>query len=314
MDESIVIFDTNSYRDLVRGKTRHEISAFMDELLLLQRNKNIISRGAVIVGMEMAAHLRKKSSKAAQECLEALIAFGIHNHDQNGNFQVFPSARLNILHSYLNGVPIDFEENEKNIAGVIASIYKDTDNALELHEEIGTFNNIAIFMEQAEENFGEMLNREVEHLKTSVRESNPGISKKILKKKMLQEINNGSFELNMGYAFLKMLGDQRGLAFADQEYWSRAEDFNTKYPLATGFFRFIIDFIVTADIDMGSKASVKKRRNWLWDFNLCFMLSSHHLSDILLVTGDKGIIEAAQYYGFGSKVMPFNNYFEFLNS
>jgi hypothetical protein len=99
-----------------------------------------------------------------------------------------------------------------------------------------------------------------------------------------------------------------------EELFKRATFLRSVFPFSVGFLKWVMHKIVSANIDMQSKTSMTKRWNWLWDYQVSFLITEHTLDsrNILLITSDHDIIEMNKEYGFDNKVLTLSEYIEFL--
>ena len=75
-----VVFDTNSYREFVRGKK--DIISDIEKLKELEAKKNIQAYSHIIVGMEMLANLVEgEDGVNYNDCLNGIRAMSNHCYD-----------------------------------------------------------------------------------------------------------------------------------------------------------------------------------------------------------------------------------------
>ena len=100
----------------------------------------------------------------------------------------------------------------------------------------------------------------------------------------------------------------------EKELIEKAFAMNLEFPLSVGFYRWISYKIVYDTIDMQSKASKEKRWNWLWDYQISFLMSEHTIDnrEVILVTSDNDVTEMLNEFGYENKVLTISQYLEYL--
>ncbi|WP_298148528.1 hypothetical protein [Flavobacterium sp.] len=99
-----------------------------------------------------------------------------------------------------------------------------------------------------------------------------------------------------------------------EELNNRAYYLKTQLPLSVGFFQSILATVIEDNIDMTSKKSKAKRWNWLWDYQVSFLVSQNTINEgnIILVTSDAELVKILREYNLGEKVMDVKEYLSFL--
>lgn len=313
-----VFFDTNSYRYLVTGKSSLDAIAAVEEIKKLEAAKNIAGYGIMIVGMEMLANLSEgPSGFNYADCLNGIIAMGKHCYDDHLKMvRVTPQPYLHLCKAYFNQVPIEMENRAKNMSGVINDFQVDLPATLAFHTAKSTFDQIKAYVDQEELMFSTDIAQMIEGAKQAIIDKHPKIAKRDLREKLLKFINDGAYEPFLALATITAVAITLGVQLSDQEITERAFHLNIHLPLSVGFYRWISNKIVQDNIDMQSKASKEKRWNWLWDAQVCFMISEHTIDEreTILVTADTDIRHILSDFGYNIKVYTLPEYVAYLNS
>jgi len=93
-DRYAVVFDTNSYRNLILHKPIEEVKGFVEQIRKKERLKNIVAKATPVVGMEMLANLAGPGkSLHYDDCLKGLIAMANHCYEEESNSLHFFNSR-----------------------------------------------------------------------------------------------------------------------------------------------------------------------------------------------------------------------------
>lgn len=316
MAKYAVIFDTNSYRKFVSNKNKEEIISGIEEIIELEDSKDIVQFASVIVGMEMLANLAEgEEGFNFKDCLNGVIAMTTHCQEKdNETLRIFPNAALHILKSYFNFIPKDLKDRNMNLGGVLNDIKKDPENSIKHHTERNTFEDIKNYVNNEEVIFSNQITTLLEEIKSEFIKKHPNIANKQLRAKLLDYIENGSFEPLMALGLIFSIASKYQLNLPQEEGIKRAFSLNIEFPLSVGFFRWIAYKIVDDNIDMNSKTSKEKRWNWVWDYHVSFALNNSTINDreVIVVTSDKDLTEIIKDFGYENKVLTLEEYLKFL--
>ena len=201
------------------------------------------------------------------------------------------------------------------MSGIIVELKNNNETAVKKHKEQGIFAEIRTYIETEEQTFCNLLIELVTGITEEIKKREGKISRSKLRDKALEFVDNGSFEPMIAIAIISALADKYEVSLSREEIIKRAYDFNMKFPIGTGFYRWIVATIIHNEIDMTSKKSKKKRWNWLWDYNVCFALNDKlNGRNVILVTSDGEMKKIAQEYGFEQRVLTLDEYYKFLKS
>ena len=311
-----VVFDTNSYRQLVMGKTTAQVLQETQEIKALEEKKNIKAYGIMVVGMEMLAHLADgEGSFNYQDCLNGILCMGQHCFDKDRNAPlIVPQPYLHLTRAFFGTVPDEIEKRAKNMAGVVDDLRQDLEKSLKFHNEKHTFSDIRDYIQREESAFSTQIVDLINGAKDEILKKHPKINKRDLRTKLLDYIQNGPFEPYVALAMMIAVAISLKIQLPEEETIKRAFTMNMEFPLSVGFYTWICKIIVRDNIDMASKGSQEKRWNWLWDYQVSFLISPYTIDnrEVMLVTSDGDITQMLKDFGYENKVMTIAEYQQFL--
>jgi len=314
-DKFAVVFDTNSYRQFVIGKTTEQVIADVADLKILEAKKSIQAYGIMVVGMEMLANLSEgESGFNYKDCLNGVVAMGHHCFDDHAP-RIIPQPYLHLTRSFFGTVPIEIETRVKNLCGIVDDIRSDLTKAIAHHKTIGTFDKIKEYVNNEEIKFSTDIVDLIEGARLEILRKHPNIARKQLRTKLLDYIENGPFEPFVALAIIYAISVKLQLQLPSDEGIKRAMSMHLEFPLSVGFYKWICSKIVSDNIDMQSKTSKEKRWNWQWDYQVSFLITHNTLDnrEVILVTSDGDMIEMLQDFGYKNKVLTITEYLDYLN-
>ena len=311
-------FDTNSYRGFVKGKSTNQVLADIAELKKAEAKKNIKAFGIMIVGTEMLGNLVEGvGGPNYNDCLNGVIAMANHCFDETIlRPRIIPPPYLHITKSFFGTVPSEYEKNVLSMSGVVHDFKVDYIKAIEEHTKSSTFEDIKNYLASQETTFATDIISFIEGAKLEVKTKNPLVtSPKEIKKLLLDFINNGDYETFLSLAIIKATEVALNVSISNEEISKRAAALRLAFPLSVGFYKWISNEIVDKNIDMQSNKSKKKRWNWLWDYQVSFIMSDNTLDnrETIIVTADKDMTDMLKHFGYQTKVKTLPEYLAFLN-
>jgi len=311
-----VFFDTNSYRGFVTGKTPTQVVQDTNNLRVKEAAKDIKQFGVMIVAIEMLANLAAGSSSFGyNDCLNGVIAMARHCWDDaNSEPRMVPPPYLHIAHSFFSSRIPSEEQKVLEVGGVLRDFVYDPIGAETHHATASTYANVKTYVDGEEASFSSLLTSLISGLEAHVKATNPKADAKTRRNILLQFIDKGSFEPMIAETLITEIAQRLKLALPQPEITSRAAALNQEFPVASGFFKWVCYQIVANNINMNSKKSVKSRWNWLWDYQVSFMLSNHTIDNrhVLLVTSDGDMTKMLNDLGFGHNVLTLEQYLNLL--
>jgi hypothetical protein len=182
-----VVFDTNSYKNLIRGTAIEDIEASIGQLKEKEARKNIMAKATPVVASEMLANLAGPGkSLHYDECLKGLIAMANHCCEEAENtMHIIPLPYLHITIDFFDASPPAVELITRNLAGVIGDFKYDYLKTIEGHQFADTFAKLRAYIDGEEPRWIREVESFVELARREELKSDPSINAKDLRDKML---------------------------------------------------------------------------------------------------------------------------------
>jgi len=229
--------------------------------------------------------------------------------------RIIPQPYLHISRAFFGVVPEDIELRARNLAGVINDFRQDHGKAIAFHERSGTFNDIKNYVDREELAFSHDIVKLIDGAKREIIKLHPRIAAKQLREKLLAFIEE-TFEPFTALAIICAVAQTLKIDLTGEECIEKGLAMNLEFPLSVGFYRWISYKIVSDNIDIQSKTSKEKRWNWIWDYQVSFLMSHNTVDQkqVVLVTSDKDIVQMLTDFGYESKVLNVTEYLNYLNN
>ncbi len=309
-----VFFDTNSYRQIVRNKNKTELSEFFNLVHLAEKEKNIEPISTLTVNLELSANLvEEKDGINFKNCLNSLQFLTQHCFDSEKELiriASFPFFQISAM--MFGALPMDFDKESKRISKHFES-FKSFDKQPNLSNKFYEF--IKTTLTKYEQSFSNNLVGLVNAANYGMEQIHPKKGKKTRKRILIKYFKSDTYAHNLSLKSLKIVAEQLGIELEEQEFQNRARFLRQELPMSSAFFQWILCEIITKNIDMNSKNSKARRWNWLWDYQISFLISKNTINDgkMILVTSDKEITEILKENGLENNVMDIEQYLNFLN-
>ncbi|MBI3139793.1 MAG: hypothetical protein HYZ15_14540 [Sphingobacteriales bacterium] len=316
-EKFVVVFDTNSYRNLIRDTSIQDIEASIAQLKEKEARKNIMAKATPVVASEMLANLAGPGkSPHYNDCLKGLVAMANHCCEEAENtMHIIPLPYLHLAINFFKVSPPYAELLTRNMSGVIGDFKVDYLKAVEGHHLKETFTKLKDYIDGEEPRWISEVESFVELSRREALKSNPSISGKDLCEKMLDFINSGLFVPRISMAVIFSLAKSLQIRMTGEEHAAKGYILPQMFPLSVAFYQWICRRIVMGNIDLRNKKSRETRWNWRWDYEVSFLMNDHLLNGriVLLVTSDKDMARMLQNYGYGGRVMNLDKYLKFLD-
>ena len=313
-----VVFDTNSYRKLIRETAIEDIEATIAQIKEKEGTKNIMAKATAVVASEMLANLAGPGkSPHYDECLKGLIAMANHCCEEAENtMHIIPLPYLHLAINFFEVSPPAVELITRNMAGVIGDFKIDYLKAIEGHQFADSFAKFRDYIDGEEPRWIREVESFVELSRREALKSDPSISAKDLRDKMLEFIDSGLFVPRISMAIIYSLAKSLQIRMTGEEHATKGYILPQMFPLSVAFYQWICHRVVADNIDLKNKRSRQTRWNWRWDYEVSFLMNDHLLNGriVLLVTSDKEVTKMLRKYGYGGRVMDLNKYLGFLDS
>ncbi len=336
-----VVFDTNSYRTLVEDAKMYKVPTIVKELKELEKQKNIKALGPLIVAMEMLSHLADMpKGRHYKECLRGIRAMALHCSE--GNLDSFwkrlvscykvirklpdPTLEPRIIAQpvlqyaqlFFNATIPDKQNENENIASVVRDFGRCWWYARRFHSRTSNFTNIKNMLTAKELEFANDVENGINAAKADIRSKKPTITDSQLRTDLILSLNSAPTRNLTAIGIIAAVGYHLNspLLAIPIEIQKRGQALNRVFPLAAGFRCWVNKKVVEDSIDIKSRASQRKRWNWIWDEQVAMLISHSTLNqgEVILVTGDTDLQDCIKAFGFATKVMNLVDYYSFLKS
>ncbi len=311
--KSIVIFDSNAYRNFVSGIPENELKDRVDKLIELEKQNDIISLMSPIVLSELMAHLADPSDTAYNKCKNAVKALYWHCGDEQ-EFRMLADPELILCKSFFD-MTVQSREDSVLYAGQVASQIADDDSEANMEKFRPIFRQIRDHVYQAEINFAT-------DIQAVIKEIDPDGSEWRLfelddkkRKQFLDHLNTTTFEHQIGLGFALrayLLLVEHNLITVDPNFdlVSRAKKIADLFKAAIELYKEVYRRIVNSEFNLFEKS----RANFLWDIHLMFSIGDEKVKDcpLYFVTHDKAMLQAAEKVGHNLRVFTLTEYLEYL--
>lgn len=329
-----VIFDTNAYRNLVKGIDNGDIKSYVDDIRNKEEGKKIKSFGHVIVEVEMLNHLGNNIDPNFDECHKGVVAMYHHCFDEKAQEPtIIPHSKLILCDCLFQKRPEQSVDYVRNFGGVMKDIVED-EYGISSHQKKSTFSDISNFITKREQEFADTVENTIKTYKERAKkEIEKGIRTKNsyktdeeiqkliksgttdfqIKTKTLQLINNNDFLIERSKELVMDTAHNLGIGIGSKECKKKAEYLRINVPLSVRFFQWICAYIVENNTNFQSKKSKHHKWNWLWDMQVSFC-SGNTVDNrkILIVTDDDDIHTVVKKYGKESQIMTLGDYKSFV--
>jgi hypothetical protein len=306
--QRVVIFDTNAYRKLCGNEDLTACKAKVRQILIAEKSYKTEALANLYTIMELAAHLADGTDPHYDQCLNALVALGIHTQIDNG-IKTFADSASTVCRELFGMVHPEHQKVHDRMTSLAAHV---RDNAPDLSDSILHDNLIKIcaIVEGIERWW-------IDRMKSVIAQYDPDGAK--------------TWELGKGD---KSHQKKLRLIFASEKYLQTYAAIHVIY-----YASMVNVHLENAALSEKTKQYLKafgtplrlmlkvwekiattggytlehhkeKRGNYVWDFSIAYAVGMSKLgnADMFVVTGDKQIKEAATEAGCGQRVMNLNEY------
>jgi len=310
-----VFFDTNSYRQIVLDKTETEIVSLFKELNVAEKRNNIEAISTFTVNLELMANLvEDENGLNHKNCLNSLQFLSNHCYDsEKDEIRICAIPFFQVSAMMFGALPIDFDKSSKKFSKLIESFKSFENKKPKISKEIYEFvkNNL----QKHELGFATTLSELLSAANLAMKKIYPNLNSKTRRKKLIDHFKADSYAQHLALQTLKIISENLEIKLSDEELRNRAYFLRTELPISSGFFQWILCKMIEDNIDIFSKISKTKRWNWLWDYQISYVISNNTINKgkMLIITSDKEMIEVLKLNNLENKVMTISEYLKFLN-
>jgi hypothetical protein len=308
-----VIFDTNAYRYLVKGKKFSQVDKLIQKLKAKEQKNNIETLISPIVAKELLAHVADKKDASYDICLNAIKALYLHS-SIGKTYNMVASPELLISKAFFDKTIPANEETNKAIGQMLyhiatnptEKVFKKLRQNLQANKDhvINGENSFATQMKQ----FVSVIDPDAKGWQIF-----PSDEKK--RKKVLAYIRseNCSFEIALAFLFISyqllvFTGDLE--LVPNEELREKAKSLISVFPEPIALHKQVLENLVNSEFNLFNES----RTNFVWDIQLMFNVGNHQIdgSKLYFVTDDKAIIRSAIKENAKYTILNYEEYLDYL--
>lgn len=312
----IVTGDTNFYRKIVEEisiKDMWKVDAIVRELTMAERKMGIRAMMGSIVASELLSHLLDApKSRDYRSCLKASkVMYGHCEVDEN-TFNLLPSPQTQIAKEYFGKINQLAINTQQTLGGVMSKIAKKPNGKtiIKFSSELTQVKNHIQSTEQCLIN--EVLGM-CKQIDPNYTDWHLFVGDKKKRAAYLSFIRSQAFKDQTACAMLvavNMQLTQQGLLPPKPVVTQNmVNTFVSSYQVALS----LREFFFSQFLNPGFNLSTKSRANFLWDEQILYFVGKQvENEDIILLTSDNKMCDAAQNCGVRNKVMKYDEYIAYL--
>jgi len=317
LKDSLIVFDTNSYRNFVLNQNTKSI---LDEKSVRRKIQDLVDKEskkgiqaclAPIVVMELFSHLAKTCDPHYEHCKMALLAANIHCQDVNCRPRILMDAEIQLCNLLFDEIPQDkFYEIQIKICEMTVELHKDPSEK-NMDKWRNNFQSIEENIKGKEEDFLKSIKRNVfNDIYANDRKEE---EQKSYKKDLYMKINNGDLIDITANSQLERICERlckRIESHSEDERNQLINIIKENFQVPLKFYENFIKSILDSDGDYNLEDESKG--NYFWDFNLLFYIGDFRVQskEIKLITNDKNMHKSAKQLGYQNKIMSLQNYLQ----
>ena len=312
----IVTGDTNFYRKIVEGistKDMWMVNAIVKELTKTEKKKGIRAMMGSIAASELLSHLQDNpKSRDYRSCLKACKVMYGHCEVSENSFNLLPSPQTQIAKEYFGKINQSAINTQQIIGGVMSQIAKKPNG-----ETIKKFSNELSQIKNHIQSTEQCLINEVlgmcKQIDPSYTNWHLFVGDKNKRTAYLKFVGSQAFREQTAYAMLvavnMQLTQQGLLPQTPIVTQNMVNTFISSYQVALSLRVFFFSQFLNPGFDL----STKSRANFLWDEQILHFVGKQvDNEDIILLTSDTKMCDAAHNCGVRDKVMKYDEYVQEL--
>jgi len=308
-----VLFDTNAYRYLVKGKSSSQIGELIRKLKRKEKYNDIQTLISPIVAKELLAHITDKNDPSFEICLSAIKALYLHSSDEDA-YNMIASPELLISKAFFGATIPEKEETNAAIGQMIFHIATNpTDKIFKKFRGKLQINRSHVL--ESERNYANAMKAFVKNTDPNAKGWQIFVDDEKKRKKVLTYIRSENCSLEIAKAFLFIT--YQLLAFPkektninENEMMLKAKALMSIFPEPIGLQKQIFENLVNSQFNLFEH----NRTNFVWDIQLMFNVGNHHVegSKLYFVTDDKAMFRSAIKENAKYTILNYNDYMDYI--
>lgn len=313
MNNSLITFDTNCYRNLAENLTQDELTIAIDNISLKEKENNIEAVYNPIVLLELFSHLADVNDPSYNVCKNSVVASYSHckylNNEGVEDFRILMDSEFQLCQLLFGVQSKDHIKVTTDLGKCAYAIYKDS-SEVNINEYRDFYQSVNSYMENEEKIFVEnMFQYVVKSFDPNCTNWQPLIDDKKLRATFLNYIKTEPFENTIACSQVHKAIDICQIKNVTAEMLVEYSNLvRETFTASINLFREIIKRILETGMDFSNKK--RKRWNYYWDFHILFSVTSQkiHGKPLILITSDEDMLKACIDSGFEDKAKSLEEY------
>lgn len=307
--QQVVIFDTNAYRRFCECSELSQCKIKIKKLLSAEKANNTEAIANPYTIMELVAHLVDMTDPYFCQCLNALVALGIHTQIDNG-IKILADTETTICRELFQKIPPDHQKALDEINSLVAHI---RENATNLSNQ-----NLQESLKKISARVEAMERWWIDNMKSTITQYDPesaatwelGKGDKSHQKNLRKYFTSENFLQKYAAIHVIYYASRVNIELNETDLTEKTNQYLKAFGTPMRLMLKIYEKIASAG-GYTLEHHKENRGNYVWDYMIAFAVGTEHSiskADVFVVTGDKKIKEAAVEAGCGDRVLKLDDY------
>lgn len=309
----IVVFDTNAYRNFVKGKSIENIKQEITEIRTKEKQKRITAYLHTTVGMELLGNLYETNGTLFQSCMKASAAMYLHCSDSNA-YRIMSLHEVQLCRDFFHVEDIHSICTQKVVGSILYQISQNPTQDT-VNKNIENIKRIKLFIDKAEESSAKEIEDFIKNIDPTSTDWQIFKNDKNKRRQYLSFIRSSEFENQTSYAMLCIIYNYCQLkkynmsSIELDKIDNMVKAYKESHMILINFRRKYFESLVGSNFNFREKSRI----NFIWDEKILSIVGrTLESKDILLVTSDRWMHDAAKIINPNSKIMNYQEYINFL--
>jgi hypothetical protein len=308
--DTIVVFDTNTYRYLTTGCDWEAAKAKTAKLREVEKAAGVMALANPFVIWELVGHLADQNDPHYKACLNALVSLATHTCDDKGGLRRIEDGDTAVCRQLFQVKPAIAEQNTDNLS-LLAAHIRDFGPVFTDQNALTNFRVFAAKLAEYEA-------RWLAEMQIILDTFSPGLAKAWIGGNSEQETRKKvqSFFTSQQYmdlwavAKVTSFAEVAGIKLSLHDLKSKAELMKKVFPVPFHLTKTALrNWTGSKDFILSNPK--QSRANYVWDTALCFTIGNHHQigdAPITFITSDGAIKTAATDAKCSARVLTLDEY------
>lgn len=308
---TVIAFDTNAYRTIAHGASPEEAVGRAERLVRAERACGIQAMASPVVLLELLAHLGDPTDPSHEVCKSAVCAAVRHCRmpiDDNAyHVAIRPSTDLQLCISLWDIWPEPLLKNDDMIRAIALRVSEDpSDAALDYIRP--DLMMVREELQKTEAAFAEGTNAYLmPAIEASAKELGLDVDTTELRKASLEYLDTAKARELVAEAHVLRAMDHTSIEETAEGLAEKAKLVADGFEVGIRLYVHLMKKILVSHWDL----TKGKGANLLWDMQVAFLIGKHQALQgrpLLVVSGDRAIVDAAVDAGVGDAVLSYEAY------